>query len=646
MSMSSETNPSLPPMLGMTQQSSGSGSPKSVLSKSTGETPALIPRAVLFGNPERSSPQISPDGKRLAYLAPLDGVLNIWVRTIGREDDRAITRDRGRGIRAYFWAQHSKQLLYVQDKDGDENWRLYAVALDGGEPVTLTPFDGVQAHIIAVPPEFPETVLVGLNNRVPQLHDVYRAHLDTRELVLDTRNDLGAVGWVADHALQIRLAVVPTPEGGFRWLHRRDEGDRWKELLSFGSEDALTTHPLGFSADNETLYILSSVGSNTGELRALDVRTGQQTVLASDPESDVTDVLAHPLTHRIQAAAFLGDRKRWKALDPAIEGDLQALAALHPGDIDGIDRDHEDATWLVAYSQDVGPVVYYTYDRATRTGAKLFSARPALERVALAAMRPVHIRARDGLILHGYLTLPIGGEAKKLPTVINVHGGPWARDAWGYDPESQWLANRGYATLQLNYRGSTGYGKAFINAGDREWGGKMQDDISDAAAWLIEQGIADPKRIGIFGGSYGGYAVLAGLTFTPDLYACGVDIVGPSNLLTFINTIPPYWEPVKVMFFQRVGHPEQQAEFLRARSPLFHIDRIAAPLLIAQGANDPRVKREESLQIVEALRKAGKTVDYMEFADEGHGFARPENRLAFYAAAERFLAKHLGGRAE
>ncbi|MHC4862251.1 MAG: alpha/beta hydrolase family protein, partial [Planctomycetota bacterium] len=343
---------------------------------------------------------------------------------------------------------------------------------------------------------------------------------------------------------------------------------------------------------------------------------------------------------------FWKERKVWQVLDPAIREDLDALAAVHHGDLHVVDRDRSDRNWLAAYTQDRGPVVYHSYDRDTRSARFMFSARPELDDQPLAEMRPVSYEARDGLTIHGYLTLPPGEEPRDLPAVLNVHGGPWHRDAWGYHPEAQWLANRGYACLQVNFRGSTGYGKDFVNAGDREWGGRMQDDITDAATWLVDEGIADPKRLGVYGGSFGGYAVLCALTKTPDLFTCGVDIVGPSNLITFSRSIPPYWEPLRALFARRVGDVESEEEFLRSRSPLFKVDHIQAPLLIVQGKNDPRVNREESLQIRDALESEGKTVEFLEFDDEGHGFAKPENRLVFYAKAERFLAEHLGGRFE
>ncbi len=606
----------------------------------------LIPREILFGNPARVAPRLSPDGRRLAWIAPDDGVLNVWVKTVGRDDDRAVTRDRGRGIRAYFWAQNDEQILYIQDKDGDENWRLNAVAASGGGALELTPLDKVQAQVVAVDVKFPDEILVGLNDREPVLHDVYRLNVRTGARTLEVRNDLGCLGWIADHDYRVRVAQVPTPESGFALLHRGPDGGGWAPLASWGAEDALTTNPLAFAENGGALYISSSVGSNTAELRRLDLASGKEEVIASDPEADVEDVFLHPTTYRAQAVSFAKDRLSWTVLDPDVRDDFEALRSVHHGDFTVVNRDRADATWLVAYEQDLGPTVYYVWERARRKASFLFSVRPELEDRPLAAMKPVRIRARDGLALHGYLTLPADTGGRGLPAVLLVHGGPWARDSWGYDPEAQWLANRGYACLQINFRGSTGYGKMHVNAGDREWGGRMQDDLTDSVRWMIDRGIADPSRVGIYGGSYGGYAVLAGLTSTPDLYACGVDIVGPSNLITWMDTIPPYWKPFEPLLHRRVGHPERDRAFLESRSPLFHVDRITAPLLIAQGRNDPRVKREESLQIRDALRGAGKTVEFVEFDDEGHGFARPENRLRFYALAERFLAGHLGGRFE
>ncbi len=606
----------------------------------------LIPLGVLFGNPDRVSPRLSPDGRTLAYIAPREGVLNLFVRTVGGADDRAVTNDRGRGIREYAWAEDSAHLLYIQDRDGDENWHLYRAPAAGGEALDLTPIPGVQARIVGLSRRHPDAVLVGLNDRDPSLHDVWRIDIGSGSRTPAVTNEIGAVGWTADHALRVRVAMVPTADGGFTVLHRMDEAAPWSKLLSFASEDALSSDVHGFADDDRTLHYASPGDADTASLRAVDTHTGDVRVLAVDPEADLAEVLAHPVTGVPQAAVFWRARRVWRVLDPAIRADVEALSAAHRGDLSVVGRDNADRRWITAHVDDRGPVVYHVWDREARAAQFLFSSRTALENQPLAEMRPVSYRARDGLTIHGYLTLPRQSGGERLPAVLNVHGGPWHRDYWGYDPEAQWLANRGYACLQVNFRGSTGYGKTFVNAGDREWGGAMQDDLTDAVEFLVDSGVADPRRVGIYGGSYGGYAVLAGLTKTPDLFACGVDIVGPSNLVTFSRSIPPYWEPLRALFVRRVGDVEKDPEFLRSRSPLFAVEKIRAPLFIAQGQNDPRVKREESLQIVEALTSAGKTVDYLEFPDEGHGFARPENRLVFYRRAEKFLAAHLGGRCE
>jgi dipeptidyl aminopeptidase/acylaminoacyl peptidase len=384
----------------------------------------------------------------------------------------------------------------------------------------------------------------------------------------------------------------------------------------------------------------------------LDVASGDLSILAAREDVDVGGALFEaggalfqPVTRKLQAVAFARHRTEWELLDESVRPDFEALREVEAGDLWIASRTNDDACWIAAYVRDAGSTRYYLYNRAAREATFLFSARPEIDACALAPMQPVDIAARDGLVLPSYLTLPLGVEARGLPLVLDVHGGPWARDSWGYDPHAQWFANRGYACLQVNFRGSTGFGKAFTHAGDHEWGGKMLDDLVDAVEWAVDKGIADPGRLAIFGGSYGGYATLSALAFRPDVFACGVDIVGPSNLITLLQSIPPYWEPLRKVFDNRLGHLERDADFLKSRSPLFSVDRITKPLLIAQGANDPRVAQAESEQMVNALREAGKPVEYMLFPDEGHGFARPENRLKFYAAAEDFLAKYLGGRA-
>ena len=608
------------------------------------DLPPLIPRDDLFGNPEKAMPQVSPDGKRLAYLAPKDGVLNVWVRSLEGRDDRVVTRDEKRGIRIYLWAYDGTHLLYLQDVGGDENWHVWAVNLETGDIRNLTPHEGAQAQLIAADPEHPNEVLVSLNTRDPRLHDVYRIDLRTGESRLEAENPGDIVGWLADSEFRVRAAQAARPDGGFELRVRETPDSDWKTMVVWPPDEEGS--PYGFTQDGRSLYLGSSLGSDTQELRLLDIRSGNEQTLARNPEVDLGEVIIHPTEHRIQAAGFNKDRLRWTVLDSDIAPDLEFLAAQHDGEVRIASRTLDDALWIVLFAQDVRPASYYLYDRPSRNLSFLFTTRPSLEDKTLAEMLPVAIPARDGLTLNSYLTLPPGIEPRNLPLVLNVHGGPWARDGWGYDPESQWLANRGYATLQVNFRGSTGFGKRFLHAGDKEWGAKMHDDLIDAVNWAVEKGYADRSRVAIFGGSYGGYAALVGAAFTPDVFACSVDIVGPSSLITLINSIPPYWEPLKKVFIVRVGDPESEKEFLESRSPLFKSDRITCPLLIAQGANDPRVKQAESEQIVSALREKGKDVEYLLFEDEGHGFARPENRLKFYAAAERFLARYLGGRYE
>jgi dipeptidyl aminopeptidase/acylaminoacyl peptidase len=611
----------------------------------------LIPLPVLFGNPERVGPQISPDAAQLAWIAPRDGVLNVWVAPVSAETGldlaaaRVVTSDTDRGIRQFEWAHDGRHLLYLQDTGGDENWRLHDIDLTTMEHRDLTPFEGVQTELIAVEPTFPSEILVGLNKDNPQLHDVYRLDLRTGELTKEVENP-GFIGWLADPQLTVRAGFQPHPDGSLTIMVRDSSDDDWRALLEVAEEDALSTDAITFSQDGSSLLLASSAGAETARLVRIDVATGAAEVLASDPSADVSGVKIHPHTREPQIVAVQRARMDYQVLDPSVADDLASIRGLHPGDPSIQNGDDADRIWLVAFTNDAGPVPYYAYDRQTGIGRFLFEHQPQLSRYQLAAMEPFSFTSRDGLTINGYLTFPPDADRSGLPTVLNVHGGPWARDRWGYNPEAQWLANRGYLCVQVNFRGSTGYGKAFINAGDREWGAKMQDDLTDAVAYVVGQGWADPARVAIYGGSYGGYAALAGATFTPEEYRCGVDIVGPSNLITLIQTIPPYWAPLIAQFHRRVGDPEKDADFLWSRSPLSAVDRIRIPLLIAQGANDPRVKQDESEQIVAALEKAGIDHEYMLFPDEGHGFAKPENRLKFYAAAEGFLAKHLGGRAQ
>jgi len=609
---------------------------------STTELP-LIPLDVLLGNPTKSGPKLSPDGSRLSYIAPVDGVLNVFVGTPGVDDFAAVTSDRDRGVRMYWWTYDSKQLIYLQDSGGNENWNIFVVDIASKETVNLTPMPEVQARIIAYEKRHPDVMLVALNNRDPKLHDVYRIDLATRELTPVMENPGDISRWIVDRDLNVRGGNATRADGGEE-VRFYDKGG-WRTVFSWEPEDALISEVGGFTIDGRSLYLHDSAGANTCRLFKWNLDTDERTLLVEDPTYDVVDTVVHPDTGEVQAAIILRERKDWVILDPSIEDDIVLLREAYPGEVSIDTRDLEDRRWVVSYNVDDGPVSSYLYDRSTRELQFLFDNRPELRNYTLAKREPVSYTSRDGLTIHGYLTMP-PGITGPVPTVLYVHGGPWGRDAWGLEVTAQWMANRGYAALQVNFRGSTGYGKAFVNAGDKEWGAKMHDDLVDAVGWAVDQGIADPKRVGIYGGSYGGYAALAGATFTPDLFCCSVDIVGPSNLITLINSVPPYWIPILAVFKKRIGDPETEAEFLKSRSPLFLADRIKIPMLIAQGANDPRVKQAESDQIVEALKANGVDHEYVLFEDEGHGFTKPENRLKFMRIAERFLAKHMGGRVE
>ena len=609
----------------------------------------LVPREVLFGNPEKIQPRISPDGKRLAYIAPVDGVLNVWVGDVGAADDgfKPVTNDTDRGIRAFFWGQDNARILYVQDAGGDENWRLYDTELATGTTRDLTPFEGVQAQLIAEEKQFPTELLVGLNKENPQLHDVYHLDVETGELEMVLKNP-GIIGFVADAEMRVRAGLQPRPDGGMNLVGRPlgATAEEWQMLIDVDSDDALSTAPIGFTADGKSLYLLSSVDANASRLLRVDVADLKTVVLAEDPQYDVSGVMSNPDTKEIQMVSFTKARTENVVIDPSIADDIAGIEQIQPGDFTFLGRDHADRTWLVAFTVDDGPVAYYAWDRETRQATFLFHHQPALSEYTLASMEPFSFTARDGLEIHGYLTFPPGVDRSDLPAVLMVHGGPWARDNWGFNAEAQWLANRGYVSVQVNFRGSTGYGKSFVNAGNKQWAAAMHDDLIDAVDHVVGKGWVDRKRVAISGGSFGGYAALVGATFTPDVFCCAVDVVGPSNLKTLIESIPPYWAPIVAQFHERVGNPETEADFLWERSPLSKVDQIRIPILVAQGANDPRVKQAESEQIVNAMREKGIDHVYLLFGDEGHGFAKPENRMKFFQTAEQFLAKHLGGRSE
>ncbi len=613
------------------------------------QNPQLIARSVFFGNPDRGNVQISPDGTRLSYLAPHNGVMNVWVQTLGQDDARPVTQSTQRPIRMYQWAHNNKQVLYMLDRGGDENFHVYAVDLATNTEIDLTPYENTRAMIIADDRDFPDEILVAVNNRNPALHDVWRVNTLTGKGELIFQNDAGYATMQADSKYSVRLATKFRKDGGSVAYVRDSVDGEWYELASWGLQDSETSGTIGFDRTGEIIYLTDSRGANTAGLYAYDTAAADgpdYRLVASNDKADAGEVVFDPNTGRPQAASFEYDRQQWTILDPSIEKDWNLIKRLSEGEMRIVSRDHADKTWIVSFMIDNGPVKFYVVDRANRKANYLFSNRSQLDGLALANMKPVIIKSRDGLDLVSYLTLPSGAaEDAKLPMVLLVHGGPWARDSWGYNGLHQWLANRGYAVLSVNFRGSTGFGKAFLNAGNREWSRKMHEDLIDAVNWAVDKNIADPDKVAIMGGSYGGYATLVGLTFTPDFFAAGVDIVGPSHLRTLLETIPPYWGPVKSVFEQRMG-ALSETEFLDSISPLTKVDQIRKPLLIGQGRNDPRVKEAESQQIVKAMEAKGLPVTYVMFPDEGHGFQRPENNLAFFAITEAFLAQHLGGQYE
>lgn len=618
--------------------------------------PDILPRGVFFTLPNKADVMLSPDGSRISFRAPVCGFsgcyMNLWVAP---SDDlslaRPVTQDLMHGVHGYVWSFTNNHLLYWRDTDGDENWQIFSVNVTTQETTGLTPSTGVQANLNEVSHKFPEEVLVEINDRDPELHDLYRINIldGARSLVL--RNE-GFFDFVVDREFNVRIAMQFKPDGGTELLGPLPQGG-WESLAAIDMQDSLTTFPLGFDETGAVLFMADSRDRNTAALVKINMDTQERTVAAADPRADVDDVLLQPATGLPQAAAFIFQRKEWQIIDESIGPDLAYLSALADGDFEIASQTLDNKRWIVAFTIDTGPRRFYLHDRDAREARFLFAEQDSLEGLPLANMRPVVIKSRDGLDLVSYLTLPPWTDSdtdglpdKPLAMVLLIHGGPWARDEWGYQMEHQLLSNRGYAVLSVNFRGSTGFGKDFLNAANGEYAGKMHEDLIDAVDWAIEEGIADSKRIAIMGYSYGGYAVLVGLTFTPGVFACGVEFAGPSNLITDLESIPPYLEPVIELFATRVGdhRTEEGRAVLLQRSPLTFVDRISKPLLIAHGANDPRVKEAESAQIVKAMQEKGIPVTYLLYPDEGHGFASATNAQSFIAVAEAFLAQCLGGR--
>nr|WP_298895437.1 S9 family peptidase [uncultured Altererythrobacter sp.] len=615
----------------------------------------LIPRDDLFGNPTRAAGKLSPDGKWLSWLAPKQGVLNIWLAPVDSPDAaKAMTEATDRPIRQYMWAPDSRSLLYIQDKGGDENFLLYGVDIASGKETTLTPFENTRVDIVGGSESIRDKILIGLNNRDPQFHDVHLLNLNTGELTLVIENNSYA-GFMADDTLTVRMALRQNEAGGTDYFRVVDNDVKDEPFSTTSMEDALTTSPAGYTRDGSILYWLDSRDRNTAALYAEDVASGERTLIAENDKADIGGTIRDRETGEVQAYSVNYLKTEWTALDADLGASLEWLGTQLDGEYGISSRTDDNQTWIVWNDPLTAPTATYIFDRSTQTLTPFYVTRPELEGAPLQPMHPVEITARDGLTLPCYLTLPAGtgmdGDGKPerpSPMVLLVHGGPWARDDYGFASGVQWLANRGYAVLQVNFRGSTGFGKEFLNAANKQWGLAMHDDLIDAVDWAIAQGVTEADKVAIMGGSYGGYATLAGLAFTPETFACGIDIVGPSNLETLLETIPPYWAPMVKIFHERMGDPstEEGLALLKAASPLYKADQITKPLLILQGANDPRVKQSESDQIVGAMKEAGVPVTYVLYPDEGHGFAKPVNNIAYTAITENFLASVLGGRSE
>jgi dipeptidyl aminopeptidase/acylaminoacyl peptidase len=614
----------------------------------------IIPRQDLFGNPSRAAGQISSDGRYVSWMAPVNGVMNIWVAPANDPAAaRPITRETGRPPGGYFWAPDSATILFVQDTGGNENFRLYAVDVATAEKRALTEEKpNVRTQIQGVSRLRPDVVLIGVNDRNPQLFDLYEVNYRTGERKLIEQNP-GFGGYATDRMLQPRFALRQVP-GGATAVSRRTAEGNWEEAFTIPADDSLTTNIIGFDGSGQTAWMVDSRDRNTAALVRWNLATGQREVVAANERADIAGLMFDPQTYEPLAYASNYLKNEWTPLDQSFAADLEFLRSRLPGELSFAGGTTDRSKVLVVASSAQAPATYYVYDRTARTLTKMFETRPELAGMPLQPMHPVIIPSRDGKNLVSYLTLPPGTDAdadgvpsRPVPMVLVVHGGPWARDSYGYNSLHQWLANRGYAVLSVNFRGSTGFGKDFVNAAVGQWAGTMHDDLLDAVDWAVGRGITRQDQVGIFGGSYGGYATLVGLTFTPDRFACGVDLVGPSNLATLMESFPPYWRPIlEGTFYRHIGDPSnpEQRALMMARSPISRVDQIRKPLLIVQGANDPRVVKAESDQIVEAMKSRGLPVTYLLYPDEGHGFARPENNLSFTAVSEGFLSQCLGGR--
>jgi dipeptidyl aminopeptidase/acylaminoacyl peptidase len=601
-----------------------------------------IPLRDFFRNPEKTAFQISPNGKYLTWMAPVNQRLNVFAREIGNEKAIQLTHETARDVSGYFWANNHR-ILFLKDSGGDENYKLFGVNIDGSNLKPLTDFPGVKTQVIDDLEDIEDEVIIGLNKRNPEVFDAYRLNIVTGEMTLIAENPGNIMGWMTDHNGKLRLAI--TSDGvNSSILYRKEEKESFKTILTTNFRETMS--PVLFTFDNKNLYAVSNLGRDKTAAVEFDPETSKEIKkLYENPDFDISNIGYSRKRKVITSAIYTSWKNERHFFDEETKKIFEFLRTkLGDKEFGFTDRDKNEENYIIRTYNDRTPGAYYLFSKSTRQLEKIAEVAPWLDENELSEMKPVQFKSRDGLTIHGYLTLPDGMKPHDLPVVVNPHGGPWARDSWGYDPEVQFLANRGYAVFQMNFRGSTGYGREFWEKSFKQWGKTMQDDITDGVRWLINEGIADPKHIAIYGGSYGGYATLVGLTLTPQLYAAGVDYVGVSNLFTFMKTIPPYWKPMLEMMYEMVGDPGKKEDslYLSASSPVFHADKIMVPLLIAQGANDPRVNKDESDQMVKALKERGIEVEYLVKDNEGHGFRNEENRFEFYEAMEKFLHKHIG----
>lgn len=601
-----------------------------------------IPLKDFFKNPEKSGYSISPDGKHFAFMAPVEQRMNVFVQKIGEDEAKQLTSETDRDIAGFFW-KGGDRILYMKDNGGDENFALYGTRIDSGDVMAYTKFDGVQTRVIDPLRDDPAHMIVGLNKRIPQIFDAYRLNVETGELVMIAENPGAISGWMTDHEGNLRIATL-TDGVNASILYRATEEDPWDTVITTNFKESFSPQFFDFN-NNSVVYGTSNIGRDKSALVKFDMETGKEIEeLFKNEDNDISGA-AYSRKRKVLTSVFwTGEKVERSGFDPVVSDIYRKLEIQLPDvEVYLTSTDDDESMYIVRTMSDRTRGSYYLYEVAADKLTKIVDVSPWLKEENMAKMKPITYKSRDGLTIHGYLTLPVGVEAKNLPVVVNPHGGPWARDVWGFNPEVQFLANRGYAVLQMNFRGSTSYGRAFWEASFKQWGQAMQNDISDGVRYLVEEGIADQNRIAIYGGSYGGYATLAGVTYTPDLYTCAIDYVGVSNLFTFMETLPPYWEQFRQMMYEMVGDPEKDKEMLEKYSPSLHADQIKTPLLIAQGANDPRVKQSESDQMVKALEEKGIDVRYLLKENEGHGFRNEENRFEFYQAMEEFLGKHMGG---